>query len=90
MAKFPIALLGRVISSVAAGMAPTMPPAPVPQPKQKKPIFLHPEQQPWPEKQARAMRVERLIGVHPKYRNRQSDYSAADAAAWEKAEKEIT
>lgn len=36
----------------------------------------------------RAIRKEREIGVHPKYRNRQSDYSPTQVKNWELLEKE--
>lgn len=37
---------------------------------------------------ARSIRKEREIGVHPKYRNRQSRYTEQDDKDWEKLEKE--
>lgn len=36
----------------------------------------------------RAIRKEREIGVHPKYRNKQSDYSPTQVKNWELLEKD--
>lgn len=67
--------------------------------KRKKPInksgestvtnpYLSKEERLAIEKFERNMRKEREIGVHPKYRNRQSRYTEQDVENWETLEKE--